>query len=140
MKHRFDGLLHDLKLKATPQRRAILEILAREPIYLTPEEVWKRMRRKSVRSGLPTVYRNLEELSASGVVIKIIHPDRRLYYYLCANTHHHHHFVCITCRRVEDLSFCGLDVIRREVKKNLKGDVVSHVMQVYGHCRECLAG
>ncbi|HME43660.1 MAG TPA: Fur family transcriptional regulator [Syntrophorhabdales bacterium] len=136
----FDKRLRELKLKATPKRLAILEVLADESIYLTPEEVWKRMRRKSTRAGLPTVYRNLEELSACGVLIKIVHPDRRLYYYFCPNSHHHHHFVCLSCRRVEDLSFCGLEVIDREVKKSLKGAVVSHLVQVYGHCKECLAG
>jgi len=41
------------------------------------------MRKRFTRTGLPTVYRNLEELSVSGVVMKIVHPDRRLYYYFC---------------------------------------------------------
>jgi Fe2+ or Zn2+ uptake regulation protein len=138
--HRFDRLLQELKLKVTTQRLAILDILAAESVYLTPDEVWKHMKRRSAKAGLPTVYRNLEELSACGVLIKIVHPDRRLYYYFCPNSHHHHHFVCISCRKVEDLSFCGLDIIDKEVKKNLKGTVVSHLMQVYGHCSDCLAG
>ena len=81
MANQFDALLRGLSLKVTPKRVAILEILAAEPIYLAPEEVWKRMKRKSTRAGLPTVYRNLEELSACGILIKIVHPDRRLYYY-----------------------------------------------------------
>ena len=140
MANQFDALLRGLSLKVTPKRLAILEILAAEPIYLAPEEVWKRMKRKSTRAGLPTVYRNLEELSACGVLIKIVHPDRRLYYYFCPNDHHHHHFVCISCRKVADLHFCGLDVIDREVRRSLKGTVVSHLMQVYGRCKECLAG
>lgn len=136
----FDTLLRRLRLKVTPKRLAILEILASESIYLTPEEVWKRVRKRFLRAGLPTVYRNLEELSEYGVLIKIVHPDRRLYYYFCPNGHHHHHFVCISCRRVEDLNFCGLDVIDKEVRRSLKGTVISHLMQVYGHCKECLAG
>jgi len=135
----FDTLLRGLRLKVTPQRLAILEILAGESTYLTPEEVWNRMRSKSAKAGLPTVYRNLEDLSECGVLIKIVHPDRRLYYYFCPNGHHHHHFICISCRKVEDLTFCGLDIIDKEVRKSLKGAVVSHLMQVYGHCKECLA-
>ncbi len=140
MARHFDTLLRELKLKVTPQRLAILKILDAESIYLTPEEIWKHMKRMSAKSGLPTVYRNLEELSACGVLIKIVHPDRRLYYYFCRNSLHHHHFVCISCRKVEDLSFCGMDAINKEVKKNLKGAVVSHLMQVYGRCSDCLAG
>ena len=45
MARQFDALLRGLSLKVTPKRLAILEILAAEPIYLTPEEVWKRMKR-----------------------------------------------------------------------------------------------
>ena len=140
MIHKFDPVLRGIRLKATPRRLAILDILADEPVYLSPEEVWQKMRRKGRRVGLPTVYRNLDELAQNGVVIKIVHPDRRLYYYFCPNDSHHHHFVCISCRKVEDLAFCGLDAIEKEVKRNLKGAVVSHILQVYGHCNACLKG
>ena len=140
MVHHFDTILRGIKLKATPKRIAILEILADEPGYMSPEEIWRRMHKRFARTGLPTVYRNLEELSVSGVVMKIVHPDRRLYYYFCPNSEHHHHFVCISCRKVEDLMFCGLDAIEKEVRRDLKGTVVSHLLQVYGRCRECRAG
>jgi Fe2+ or Zn2+ uptake regulation protein len=138
--HQFGPILRGLRLKATPRRLAILDILADEPVYLSPEEVWQKMRRRFRRVGLPTVYRNLDELAQNGMVMKIVHPDRRLYYYFCPNDSHHHHFVCISCRKVEDLAHCGLDAIEREVKRNLKGAVVSHILQVYGHCKSCLKG
>jgi Fe2+ or Zn2+ uptake regulation protein len=137
MIHQFDTILRGLRLKATPKRIAILETLAAEAVYLSPDEIWKQMQKKFTRVGLPTVYRNLEELSASGVVMKIVHPDRRLYYYFCPNSEHHHHFVCISCRKVEDLAFCGLAAIEKEVRKSLNGSVVSHLMQVYGRCSGC---
>jgi Fe2+ or Zn2+ uptake regulation protein len=126
-----------LGLKATPKRIAILEILSAEFAYLCPEEIWKKMQARFKRIGLPTVYRNLEELSQGGVIMKIIHPDRKLYYYFCENSHHHHHFVCISCRKVQDLEFCGEEQIIKEVEDTLKGKVVSHLFQVYGLCWEC---
>lgn len=126
-----------LGLKATPKRMAILDILSEAFVYLGPEEIWRKLRDRFKRIGLPTVYRNLEELSEGGVIIKIVHPDRKLYYYYCPNTNHHHHFVCISCRRVQDLEFCGEEQIVKEVEDTLKGRVVSHLFQVYGLCREC---
>jgi Fe2+ or Zn2+ uptake regulation protein len=127
----------NLGLKATPKRIAILEILSEELVYLNPEEIWKKMQARFKRIGLPTVYRNLEELSQGGVIMKIIHPNRKLYYYYCHNTDHHHHFVCVSCRKVQDLEYCGEEQIIREVEDSLKGKVVSHLFQVYGLCREC---
>jgi Fe2+ or Zn2+ uptake regulation protein len=130
-------IVKGLGLKATPKRMAILEILSEELVYLNPEEIWKKMQARFTRIGLPTVYRNLEELTQGGVIMKIIHPNRKLYYYYCHNTNHHHHFVCIACRKVQDLEFCGEEQITREVEDTLKGKVVSHLFQVYGLCREC---
>jgi Fur family transcriptional regulator, ferric uptake regulator len=129
-----------LKLKATPKRIAIMEILAEKPVYLSPEDVWRRLRERFEQIGLPTVYRNLDDLTRGGVVIKIIHPDRRLYYYFCDHPEeHHHHFVCVSCRKVEYLGFCGLGQIEEEVETGLRGRVLSHLLQVYGLCSDCAA-
>ena len=126
-----------LGLKLTPKRLAILDILGEESVFRCAEEIWKEMQARFKKIGLPTVYRNLEELSRGGIIIKIIHPDRKLYYSYCRNINHHHHFVCISCRKIEDLSFCGMDVIEKEIEGRLKGRVISHVFQVYGLCGEC---
>lgn len=129
--------LKNIGLKVTPKRLAIIDILAGELRYLSAEEVWNVMKDRFKQIGLPTVYRNLEDLSQGGLIIKIIHPDRKLYYYYCHNTNHHHHFVCVSCRKVQDLQFCGEEQIVREVEDTLKGKVVSHLFQVYGLCQDC---
>lgn len=133
MSQQFDAILRGLKLKITPKRRAILEILAGEGGYASPEEVWHKLKHRFDRVGLPTVYRNLEELASGGAISKIIHPNRQLYYYYCGNREHHHHFVCLSCRRVEDVAFCAL----AELEKAVAGRIVSHVFQANGYCREC---
>jgi Fe2+ or Zn2+ uptake regulation protein len=74
-------ILKELKLKATPKRLAILDILYHASIYLSPDEVWTQMKERFRTIGLPTVYRNLEELAGRGIISKVIHPDRKLYYF-----------------------------------------------------------
>ncbi|HEX2966756.1 MAG TPA: Fur family transcriptional regulator [Syntrophorhabdaceae bacterium] len=134
----FHHILHDSGLKATPKRLAILEVLAKNHTYLGPEDVWHQLKKQFKSMGLPTIYRNLEDLANQGILIKVVHPDRKLYYYYCSNTErHHHHFICTACRKVEDISFCGLDEIEKEVRKKLKGNVVSHLLQVFGICKDC---
>jgi Fe2+ or Zn2+ uptake regulation protein len=129
--------LRQLKIKATPKRLAILDVLAGGTVYQSPEEVWQRLRKSFSKVGLSTIYRNLEGLSQAGVIMKIVHPDRRLYYYYCGNQTHHHHFVCVSCRKVTDLRFCGIRDVEKEVERDMKGRVLSHLLQVYGHCGEC---
>ncbi len=134
----FQNILRNSRLKATPKRLALLDILAAEPTYLSPEDIWKKLKERFTAMGLPTVYRNLEYLAKENIIIKVIHPNRQLYYYFCHNAdQHHHHFVCTGCKKVEDLAFCGMDKIEEEVKKKLKGNVVSHLLQVFGFCKEC---
>jgi len=130
--------LKQLNLKVTPKRIAIIEILMKEPGYLSPEEIWRKMKRQFNRIGLPTVYRNLEELADGNIISKITHPSRQLYYFFCGNRKHHHHFVCLSCRNVDDINFCAIHELRKEVKKKLNAQVVSHILQVNGLCKECL--
>ncbi|MDI6890970.1 MAG: Fur family transcriptional regulator [Thermodesulfovibrionales bacterium] len=134
----FPLTLKKLNLKVTPKRLAILEILLKESVYLSPEEIWKKMKKRFNRIGLPTVYRNLEELSEGNIISKINHPNRQLYYYLCQNRSHHHHFICLSCRKVEDISFCAAKEIEGEVKRNIRGKILSHILQVNGLCKNCL--
>ena len=138
MTRNFHQILRGLSLKATPKRVAMLEILDEERVYLSPEDVWKRMKKRFSRLGLPTVYRNLDELYGGGVISRVIHPNRQLYYYLCRNEAHHHHFICMSCRKVEDVAFCAEKELQEAVFGDIKGKVLSHILQINGLCRTCL--
>jgi Fe2+ or Zn2+ uptake regulation protein len=133
----FRNILRNSPLKVTPKRLAILDILAEEPTYLGAEDIWTRLKERFTNMGLPTVYRNLEYLSKEMIIMKVIHPDRKLYYYFCHNKDHHHHFICTNCKKVEDLAFCGMEKIEEEVRQRLKGNVTSHLLQVFGFCKDC---
>ena len=138
MKTEITYLLKNLNLKATPKRIAIIEMLKRESTYLSPEEIWQKMKKRFARIGLPTIYRILEELAEGDIISKITHPNRQLYYYYCKNPKHHHHFVCLSCRNVTDIDLCILKDLEKEVSENLEGKMLSHILQVNGLCKECL--
>jgi Fe2+ or Zn2+ uptake regulation protein len=138
MLEEFPDILKRLNLKITPKRVAILEILMKESVYLSPEDIWKKMKKRFAKIGLPTIYRNLDELSEKNIVTKVTHPDRQLYYYLCPNQSHHHHFICLSCRRVEDINLCGAQEAEREIEKTIGGKVLSHILQINGLCKTCL--
>ena len=135
----FSAILKDLGLKETPKRRAVLEVLADEPGFLSPEEIWRVLKVRFETIGLPTVYRNLEELAGGGVISTVIHPTRQLYYYFCTgNTGHHHHFICTSCRRVEDIPKCTVAAMEGEIVTRTGGKITSHIVQFNGLCRDCL--
>ena len=137
MTHDFPLMLKELQLKVTPKRLAILDFMALASTYVSPEEVRQKLRKKFASIGLPTVYRNLEELAAGGIISKIIHPNRQLYYHFCPTIQHHHHFICLSCRRVEDLQICAVEGFEEEISGRIKGKVLSHILQVNGLCQGC---
>ncbi|MCX7769717.1 MAG: transcriptional repressor [Proteobacteria bacterium] len=134
----YSHILRNLKLKVTPKRLEILNILGKRRYFMSPEEIWKEMKIKFKKIGLPTVYRNLEEMAEGGVIFRVIHTDRQLYYYLCNNKNHHHHFVCLSCKRVYDIDYCPEIKIVEFVREILKGSIISHLFQVNGFCSNCL--
>ena len=129
--------LRSCNLKATPKRIALLDILSAASVYMGPQEIWFKLRKQFKKMGLPTVYRNLEELVDAGIASRIIHPNRQLYYFLCDKHHHHHHFICISCGKVQDLDFCAAKALDKEVKKKYGGKILSHLLQVNGLCGGC---
>jgi Fe2+ or Zn2+ uptake regulation protein len=140
MGQEFNELLRGLRLKATPQRLAVLDIMAREAAFLSAEQIWGKVRISLGTIGLPTVYRILEELASAGTVARVIHGNRQTYYYYCSNPKHHHHFVCISCRKVEDIDLCVADALEQEVSERIKGRLLSHIIQLQGLCRSCAQG
>ena len=133
----FKELLRGLKLKVTPRRCAILEVMAAESTFLSPEELQRKVSERGRNVGLPTVYRILDELAGGGVVTRVLHDNRQLYYYFCANKGHHHHFVCLSCRRVEEIDLCLGEALEQEVAQRIKGALFSHILQLQGLCRAC---
>lgn len=133
-----ESVLKSLGMKATPKRLAMLAALESARVYKSPEDVWRALRRKFTSIGLPTVYRNLEELEKGGIISKVMHSNRQLYYFFCRHKAHHHHFVCISCRKVQDFASCAEKEIEKEIKTSIRGRVVSHILQVNGFCEECV--
>ena len=131
----FKGLLKGLKLKVTPRRLAILDVMASEGVFLSAEQIWTKARGRVKNTGLPTVYRILEELVEGGVVARI-HGNRQRYYY-CSNERHHHHFVCASCGKVEDVDVCLIDVLEHEVSERIRGTLLSHTIELSGLCERC---
>jgi Fe2+ or Zn2+ uptake regulation protein len=131
------AILKRLKLKVTPKRLEVMNCLGNEPLYLSADEVWQRIKLRVASIGLPTVYRILDELVVAGVITRIFLADRKQYYFLCANQEHHHHFVCESCRRVEDLEQCVFGEGALETVQRSGGHVTSHILQINGICGAC---
>ena len=127
--------LRDAGLKQTAQRQGILRVLQSSDRPLTVEEIWERMEGR--RSGLPTIYRNLERFVQEGWAESILGADQVMRFVRCESSHHHHHLQCDACGRMVEVDGCGLDeaLIRMAARSGFH--ITRHQLVLYGLCPGC---
>ena len=122
-------------LKQTPQRQGILRVLQASDRPLTVEEIWERMEGR--RSGLPTIYRNLERFVREGWAESILGADQVMRFVRCESGHHHHHLQCESCGRMVEVDGCGLDEALAHMAEHSGFHLTRHQLVLYGVCPEC---
>jgi Fur family peroxide stress response transcriptional regulator len=131
----FDRRCREAGLEPTAQRRVIYRRLAESLDHPNAEAVWARVRVDLPRVSLATVYRNLRNFAARGLVEEVATGGSVSRW--DANDDEHHHLVCERCGSVtdcygEDLDRAGL------VGAEVEGfEVRSARVNVFGTCPEC---
>jgi len=127
--------LRDKKIKATPQRIAILEYLESGFIHPSAEEIHKALRKKLAGTSLATVYNTVERLVELQEANKLnIAEDRARYE---AKREPHHHFYCKECGAVIDISV----TCPHHRTMEADGHKIEEIHGYFkGTCKTCLAG
>lgn len=122
-------------MRQTPQRQAILEVLDGADRPLTVEEIWTAM--AGQRSGIPTVYRNLERFVQEGWAESILGRDQVMRFIRCRSASHHHHLSCDRCGRTVEVEVCGFEASIAGMEKASGFLVTRHQLTLYGICPRC---
>jgi Fur family transcriptional regulator, ferric uptake regulator len=122
-------------LKPSRTRIAVLEELAREPNDATAQQLHRRLRSRSKKIGLATVYRALGAMSEAGVVDALPHGSETCYR-LCGEGHHHH-LVCEGCHRVIELEGCPAGGWIDRAAGRAGFVATGHRLEVRGLCAGC---
>lgn len=122
-------------LRFTKQRRVILEELRRTTSHPTADEVYEMVRRRLPNISLGTVYRNLEVLSESGLILKLDLSDTRRHF--DGITENHYHFRCVRCGQVDDVPGDPHGLIEEISSRLADYTIVSHKLEFVGVCPHC---
>jgi len=123
------------KMRDTKPRRVILEELRKVTTHPTADEIYNMVREQLPRVSLGTVYRNLEIMSESGMILKLeMAGTQRRYDGTIAN---HYHVRCAMCGRVDDLPIKPLSGIEREVREVSAYEISGHRLEFKGLCPAC---
>jgi Fe2+ or Zn2+ uptake regulation protein len=131
----YRGLALPSRFRLTPQRRAVLDLIADREGSFTAVELFQDARRRKPRLGLATVYRTVELLRGTGSV-RPLAGDARPAYVRCEPGHHHHHLVCLSCGGVEETELCGAPS-PSELRRRYGFRAEDHELDIYGTCARC---
>jgi len=122
----------------TRQGRLVSEILDDVAEFRTAQDIHAELRKRGHRVGLTTVYRHLGQLADIGEVDSLRTPSGETIYRRCAAPAHHHHLICRQCGKT--LEFEGPEVERwaERVAKRARFRDVSHTVEIFGTCEECV--
>lgn len=129
------GLSLPDRTRVTPQREAVLDLIADQEGSFTAVEIFQSARRKNPQLGLATVYRTVDLLRRTGSV-RPLAGDSRPAYVRCEPGHHHHHLVCRSCGSVEETELCGAPS-PAALKRRYGFKAETHELDVYGTCARC---
>ncbi len=135
--NRIAGIIREHGYKLTPQRHAVLKVIASTHDHLTPEAIYEKVRQANPEIGLVTVYRTLDLLSDLNLVCRFHAADGCRSYMMRRPTEHHHHLVCSRCGRVVDFTACAMAELEEKLSRETSFDINGHLLEFYGTCPDC---
>jgi Fur family peroxide stress response transcriptional regulator len=139
-KERFEIIIQKLKdngYKITPQRLAIVKILAKSEDHPSVEDIHARLNKDFPTMSLATVYRNIVSIKSLGEVLELGFPDGSNRYD-GNNPNPHPHIICIECKRIVDLDLDSLDGMKKEVALETNYKILNHRLDFFGICSNCM--
>ncbi len=122
-------------LRMTESRTAILEELRHDGFHPTADDLYERIRLRLPRVSLATVYRNLEYLSAHGLVRTLKDPDGRRRF--DAAPEEHCHVWCVRCGDVRDVRLSPSVCLEELVVDDLGYEIDGYSLSFLGTCPKC---
>lgn len=125
----------ELRKNFSRQRELIYEQVKNHPVHPTADEVYSALKKDCPNLSLGTVYRNLNLLSKSGMLMKIhMGGDKDRF---DGRTDAHCHFFCEICGRVFDVDDESIHGIKQRVFLNDGHTVTEMGINLRGTCCDC---
>lgn len=122
-------------MRLTTQRQIILEELSKVTSHPTANEVYDMVRKRLPRIGLGTVYRNLELMADTGVILKLEVGGTQKRF--DATTAPHYHIRCSCCGRVDDVHIEVQHQIDQLARESSNYEILGHHIEFSGICHDC---
>ena len=125
---------HDFRI--TPQRLAVLRVLAASEGHPSVERVYETVRRDFPTTSIATIYKTVHLLKQINEVLEIALPDGSNRYD-GNKPFPHPHVICVRCKKIIDPDLGSLKDITAEAADQTGFDILSHRLDFFGICSDC---
>ncbi|MGB5686457.1 MAG: transcriptional repressor [Candidatus Electrothrix sp.] len=122
-------------VRLTTQRQILLEELSKVNSHPTACELYEIIRKRLPRIGLGTVYRNLELMADSGMILKLELGGAQKRF--DATTDPHYHIRCSACGKLEDITVDVQKKIMEDAAEKTSYTILGHNVEFTGKCPAC---
>jgi len=122
--------------RITPQRLAVLRVLAASEGHPTVEMVYEKVRTDFPTTSLATIYKTVSLLKEMGEVLELGFADGSNRYD-GSRPFPHPHVICTHCKKIIDPDLSSLRHLTKEVMKETGFHIVTHRLDFFGVCPEC---
>jgi Fur family transcriptional regulator, peroxide stress response regulator len=122
--------------RITPQRLAIVKMLAESRDHPSVEEIYENIRKRFPTTSLATVYKTVSVLKSMQEVLEIEFSTENNRYD-GNRPYPHPHMICIKCRKIVDPDLSALQSITDKLASETSFKVTSYRLDIQGVCPEC---
>lgn len=136
---RTDELVRSLRREGrrlTPQRMAVLKIIAESRGHPSVEQIYDEVRREYPMTSLATVYKTIALLKELGQVLELGFGEG-VNRYDGSKPYPHAHLICLNCHAIVDPQVEALETAPEAIAAQTGYRMVSHRLDFYGICPEC---
>ena len=136
----FAAYLRDHNQPVTDQRLAVAEVVLGSTEHLSADDVSRQLGARGAAVGTATVYRTLEVLVRSGLVVERDFGEGFKRYEPSRGMPHHEHLLCTVCGTVREFRDERLERMTTLMAEAHGFARVRHRLVIYGVCDRCRSG
>lgn len=132
-------VLRGLGRRITPQRLAVLKILAESNNHPSVEMIYEQVKKDFPTTSLATVYKTVTLLKQLHEVLELGFADQGSRYD-GNRPFPHPHVICTKCGSIVDPQFVQMEEIAKEITQKTGFDITHHRLDFFGLCPKCQNG
>lgn len=130
------AVLKETGHRITPQRLAILRILARSEDHPEVEWVHRQIQKDYPTTSLATVYKTVTLLKELGQVLELGFADRGARYD-GNKPYPHPHLICTKCGAIADPDYPAMNDLAEHMSAQTGFKITHHRLDFFGLCAKC---